>query len=73
MSAEAKALLEDAIGVNDRALVNEICERVYVLDFGRRIYEGTTQEALHAPIVRAAYLGDAEVEETVVAEPEVVR
>lgn len=46
---------------HDMALVAEICQRIYVLDFGKIIYEGTTQEALHSELVRAAYLGEASV------------
>jgi ABC-type branched-subunit amino acid transport system ATPase component len=40
------------------ALVSEICHRIYVLDFGKIIYEGTTAEALSSDTVKAAYLGE---------------
>jgi ABC-type branched-subunit amino acid transport system ATPase component len=46
---------------HDMALVSEICERIYVLDFGRIIYEGTTKEALSSATVKAAYLGEVSV------------
>jgi ABC-type branched-subunit amino acid transport system ATPase component/branched-subunit amino acid ABC-type transport system permease component len=72
-----RVVLERGVGVllveHDMALVNEICETIYVLDFGRKIYEGTAQEAMRAPIVRAAYLGDTALEESVQDQPEVVR
>jgi branched-chain amino acid transport system ATP-binding protein len=38
-------------------LVHQICERVYVLDFGQMIFEGGTEEMLTNDAVRAAYLG----------------
>jgi ABC-type branched-subunit amino acid transport system ATPase component len=44
---------------HDMDLVAEICTRIYVLDFGKIIYEGTTAEALSSDTVRAAYLGEA--------------
>ncbi|TAK70182.1 MAG: ATP-binding cassette domain-containing protein [Actinomycetota bacterium] len=46
---------------HDMALVRDICDEVYVLDFGRLIYDGAPQEMLASPIVRAAYLGSDEV------------
>ena len=46
---------------HDMALVAEICERIYVLDFGKIIYEGTTNDALSSDLVRSAYLGEAVV------------
>jgi ABC-type branched-subunit amino acid transport system ATPase component len=42
---------------HDMALAMSICDYLYVLDFGRLIFQGTPQEALDSPIVRAAYLG----------------
>ena len=50
---------------HDMSLVLEICEHVYVLDFGELIFEGSPQEIVASPIVRAAYLGDATVEAAV--------
>jgi ABC-type branched-subunit amino acid transport system ATPase component/branched-subunit amino acid ABC-type transport system permease component len=42
---------------HDMALVQQACAQVYVLDFGRMVFEGTAQEMLDAEAVRAAYLG----------------
>jgi ABC-type branched-subunit amino acid transport system ATPase component len=39
------------------ALVREVCSYIYVLDFGRQIFEGTTAEVMASDVVRAAYLG----------------
>jgi ABC-type branched-subunit amino acid transport system ATPase component/branched-subunit amino acid ABC-type transport system permease component len=44
---------------HDMTLVREICDHVYVLDFGQLIFEGTPEEMLASTAVRAAYLGDA--------------
>jgi ABC-type branched-subunit amino acid transport system ATPase component len=46
---------------HDMALVADICTRIYVLDFGKIIYEGTTAEALSSETVKAAYLGEVAV------------
>jgi ABC-type branched-subunit amino acid transport system ATPase component len=46
---------------HDMALVSEICQQIYVLDFGKIIYQGTTREALASDTVKAAYLGEASV------------
>jgi ABC-type branched-subunit amino acid transport system ATPase component len=43
---------------HDMGLVMSICAHLYVLDFGKLIFEGTPQEVGDSPIVRAAYLGD---------------
>jgi ABC-type branched-subunit amino acid transport system ATPase component/branched-subunit amino acid ABC-type transport system permease component len=47
---------------HDMSLVLEMCQYVYVLDFGELIFEGTPQEIVASPIVQAAYLGDVNVE-----------
>ena len=56
---------ESGVGIllveHDMALVAEICERIYVLDFGKIIYEGTTNDAMSSDLVRSAYLGEAVV------------
>jgi len=47
---------------HDMALVMSVCDYVYVLDFGKPLFEGTTAEVAASPIVRAAYLGSDDVE-----------
>jgi ABC-type branched-subunit amino acid transport system ATPase component len=47
------------------ALVMTVCEYIYVVDFGQRIFEGTAESTAASDIVRAAYLGD----EAAVASP----
>jgi ABC-type branched-subunit amino acid transport system ATPase component/branched-subunit amino acid ABC-type transport system permease component len=42
---------------HDMSLVRQVCTHIYVLDFGRLVFEGTSDEMLHSDIVRAAYLG----------------
>jgi branched-chain amino acid transport system ATP-binding protein len=42
---------------HDMSFVNEVCERVVVLNFGRRIFEGTLADARADTLVREAYLG----------------
>jgi ABC-type branched-subunit amino acid transport system ATPase component/branched-subunit amino acid ABC-type transport system permease component len=52
---------ERGVGVllveHDMSLVDEVCHRVYVMDFGKLIFEGTVDEMRDSPVVRAAYLG----------------
>jgi ABC-type branched-subunit amino acid transport system ATPase component len=40
-------------------LVLQVCDYLYVLDFGRLLFEGTADEAVASDVVRAAYLGTA--------------
>jgi ABC-type branched-subunit amino acid transport system ATPase component len=46
---------------HDMALVRRVCSSIFVLDFGKLIYRGSTQEVLASDVVRAAYLGTEEV------------
>jgi hypothetical protein len=38
-----------------------ICDYIYVMDFGQKIFEGTPAEVASSVEVRAAYLGTEEV------------
>ncbi len=55
------AVAERGMGIllveHDMALVRQVCQNIFVLDFGRLIFEGTPQEMLASATVRAAYLG----------------
>ena len=55
------AVAERGVGIllveHDMALVRQVCQYIYVLDFGQMIFEGTAAEMLASPIVRNAYLG----------------
>jgi ABC-type branched-subunit amino acid transport system ATPase component len=48
---------------HDVRMLMDTSDRVVVLDFGRRIAEGTPGEIRGNDLVRAAYLGDAEPED----------
>jgi ABC-type branched-subunit amino acid transport system ATPase component len=47
---------------HDMALVMDVCEYLYVIDFGEPIFEGTAEEVRRSDVVRAAYLGSEAVE-----------
>ena len=55
------AVAERGVGIllveHDMALVRQVCQNIYVLDFGQLIFEGTAAEMLASPLVRNAYLG----------------
>jgi len=50
---------------HDMALVNQVCDYVYVVDFGKNLFDGTAAQASASDVVRAAYLG----EDDTLAEP----
>jgi ABC-type branched-subunit amino acid transport system ATPase component/branched-subunit amino acid ABC-type transport system permease component len=64
-----RVVAERGVGVllveHDMSLVLDVCQHIYVLDFGKPIFEGTPDQIMASPVVRAAYLGDADVEAAV--------
>ena len=44
---------------HDMSLVLNVCSYIYVLDFGKLIFEGDAAEVASSPVVQAAYLGKA--------------
>lgn len=60
-----RAMAEREVGVllveHDMSLAMDICDYVYVMDFGRLIFEGTPREVQASAEVQAAYLGDEEI------------
>jgi ABC-type branched-subunit amino acid transport system ATPase component/branched-subunit amino acid ABC-type transport system permease component len=56
-----RVVAERGVGIllveHDMALVMNVCDYVHVLDFGTKIFEGTTAEVSSSDEVRAAYLG----------------
>jgi ABC-type branched-subunit amino acid transport system ATPase component len=54
---------------HDMALVMEVCEHIYVMDFGRSLFDGTPEQVRASELVQAAYLGSDEVEAVIAAEP----
>jgi ABC-type branched-subunit amino acid transport system ATPase component/branched-subunit amino acid ABC-type transport system permease component len=68
-----RVVAERRVGIllveHDMALVMSVCDYVHVLDFGTKIFEGTTAEVSSSDEVRAAYLGT----EPVGRQPKIVR
>jgi ABC-type branched-subunit amino acid transport system ATPase component/branched-subunit amino acid ABC-type transport system permease component len=60
-----RAMVEREMGIllveHDMSLVMDICDHLYVMDFGRLIFEGTPTEVQASAEVRAAYLGTEDV------------
>ena len=56
-----RVVAERGVGIllveHDMALVMNVCDYVHVLDFGTKIFEGTTADTSASDMVRAAYLG----------------
>jgi ABC-type branched-subunit amino acid transport system ATPase component len=48
---------------HDMSLIAAVCDYVYVLDFGKLVFEGTASEVLASDIVRIAYLGTEPIPE----------
>ena len=57
---------------HDMALVMDVCDYVYVLDFGHCIFSGTPAETQASDVVRAAYLGESATVEAAVEAAEVL-
>jgi ABC-type branched-subunit amino acid transport system ATPase component/branched-subunit amino acid ABC-type transport system permease component len=47
---------------HDMDLVMEVCDRIYVMEFGKVIFTGAPHEVRQSELVRAAYLGTASAE-----------
>jgi ABC-type branched-subunit amino acid transport system ATPase component/ABC-type branched-subunit amino acid transport system permease subunit len=47
---------------HDMMLVSQVCDYIYVLDFGKQLFEGTIHEVQGSAEVRAAYLGREDIE-----------
>jgi ABC-type branched-subunit amino acid transport system ATPase component len=56
-----RVVSDDAVGIllveHDMALVMDLCEHIYVVDFGRGVFDGAPEAVRSSEIVRAAYLG----------------
>jgi ABC-type branched-subunit amino acid transport system ATPase component len=62
-----RVVRERGVGIllveHDMSLVTEVCDYIYVLDFGRPIFEGIPSEVMASSLVQAAYLGGDGVED----------
>ncbi|MQY31844.1 Vitamin B12 import ATP-binding protein BtuD [Nocardia sp. RB56] len=45
---------------HDMSLVLSVCHKIYVIDFGKPIFEGTPREISTSPVVRSVYLGESD-------------
>ena len=45
---------------HDMHFVRNLCDHVVVLNFGRKIFEGSPEEVHRSPVVLEAYLGTEE-------------
>jgi ABC-type branched-subunit amino acid transport system ATPase component/branched-subunit amino acid ABC-type transport system permease component len=48
---------------HDMSLVMNVCDYIYVLDFGRSIFEGTPAAVAASEVVQTAYLGETSAQE----------
>jgi ABC-type branched-subunit amino acid transport system ATPase component len=53
---------------HDMNLVRQVCDHIYVLDFGQLLFDGTPEEMHASAKVRAAYLGELSIAEVSPAE-----
>ncbi len=57
-----RVVAERSLGIllieHDLALTMEVCDELYVLDFGKLIFHGSTEDARRSTTVQTAYLGD---------------
>jgi ABC-type branched-subunit amino acid transport system ATPase component/branched-subunit amino acid ABC-type transport system permease component len=64
-----RVVAERGVGVllveHDMSLVLDVCAHIYVLDFGKLVFEGSPAEVAASPVVRAAYLGDTALEQRI--------
>ena len=42
---------------HDMTFVTQVCEYLYVMDFGQLIFEGDAGDTMESDVVRTAYLG----------------
>jgi ABC-type branched-subunit amino acid transport system ATPase component len=67
-----KVIDERDVGIllieHDMGLVMDICDYIYVLDFGLKIFEGTPSQVAASDQVKAAYLGSESLSAAAVSE-----